>query len=212
LVALALVGCVESGPASGPPLAFDENTSPLSGKYSGSDAGYLVMTLAARSDTSYTAYDMAFRTKDGSARGSVWWGQTNMFDRRKLDIDDGQEKAIVDVRRLPPGDYEIVNFDVDLVGGVARSTWRSKKDFSIPFTIAPGRATYVGEFLAVRINGKNFFGMTVPNGAYFVLADKAEREIALAKQKEPGIAEVTSAVGDPKIIGNPLISDHIYSP
>jgi hypothetical protein len=50
LLLLLLAGCVESGPAPGPALL--EDAGPLSGKYSGADAGYLVMTVAARADTS----------------------------------------------------------------------------------------------------------------------------------------------------------------
>jgi hypothetical protein len=199
---LLVVSCVEAGPSSG---VLSGNSGPLSGKYEGADAGYLVVALAAKAGTSYDSYTLMFRSKDRSAQGRVWWGQGNMFDRRKLDVDDGKEKGIVDVRRLPPGDYEIFNFNVFMNGGTIQKSWRSAQDFSIPFTIAPGRAAYIGEFMAVKVMGENIFGMSLLDGAYFVLSDKADRDVGAVKEREPGLSEVTNAVVDANTVGNPLI-------
>jgi hypothetical protein len=204
---LLLAGCVNDGPASGlPGNNFLDNGKPLSGKYAGADAGYLITAVAARSDTSYDYYMLRYRTKDRSDSAGIWWGQENIYDRRKLDIDDGKETGIVDVRRLPPGAYEIFNFEIMLNGGMMHTKWFSKQNFSVPFTIEPGKATYIGEFMAVRLTGKSWVGLSEPNGAYFVLSDKAERDVVIAKQKESGLSEVTSAVVDPNTLGNPLIS------
>jgi hypothetical protein len=210
LTLLLLAGCVEAGPASGPNSDFFANAGPLSGKYTGADAGYLITTVAARLDTGYDSYNLNFRKKDRSTESNVWWGQSNMFDRRKLDIDDGKERGIVEVRRLPPGDYEFFNYRISRNGGTVQEWWTSKQDFSIPFTIKPGQATYVGEFMAIELHAKNLFGMTVQDGAYFVLSDKTERDVVIAKQKESGVSEVTSAVVDPNTIGNPLISATVH--
>lgn len=205
LLVLALAGCVTSGPASGPPGDAIFANSATSGKYAGTDAGYLILALTAQKGTAYTDYTIFFRKKDHSISGSVWWGQGNTFDQRKLDINDSLETGIIDVRRLPPGDYEIFNFLVHMNGGMYQESWGSKQEFSIPFTIMPGRATYVGEFDAVKLTGSNLLGMTVPAGAYFVLSDKNARDVSIARQKEPALTDVDSAVLDPKTINNPLI-------
>lgn len=201
LAFLFLGGCVSAGSTSGP-LG---SSGPLGGKYDGADAGYLILTLGAQAGTAYSDYAIFFRKRDGSASGSIWWGQGNMFDRRKLDIDDNKEKALVDVRRLPPGDYEVFNFDVHMNGGTIQESWRARRNFSIPFTIAPGGATYLGEFIAVKLTGHNFFGMAVPDGAYFLLSDKAERDLPVARLKEAGLAEASDAFVDPKNLDNPLL-------
>jgi hypothetical protein len=202
LFALLITGCVSSGPASGPPvIGFTENPT-LSGKYSGADAGYLIMSLAARKGIRFNGYSILFRKADRSADGAVWWGQDSPYDQRKLDINDSNETGVVDVRRLPPGDYEIFNYDIDWVGGLGRRNWKSKQDFSIPFTIKSGQATYVGEFMAAPVEQHGLLpSMPADDELYFVLANKADRDIAIAKQKEASINEVSGADVTPSTIG-----------
>lgn len=66
--------------------------------------------------------------------------------------------------------------------------------------------------LCRRIDGgglkgeKGFLGARSPLGAYFVLTDKSDRDVPIAKQKEPGIGEVVSAVIDPAALANPMIT------
>jgi hypothetical protein len=207
LLPLLVAGCIGSGSVSGPPADSIFNTGPLSGKYPGADAGYLVVTIAAQTDTLYDDYWIYFRRKDRSADNQIWWGQQNPVDQRKLDIKNDKEEGMVDVRRLPPGDYEIFNFQVHRNAGYLQTWWGSKQDFSIPFSIIAGRATYVGELMAVGLKGeKGFLGARSPLGAYFVLTDKSDRDVPIAKQKEPGIGEVVSAVIDPAALANPMIT------
>jgi hypothetical protein len=179
----------------------------LSGNYQGADAGHLVMSLAARIDTKYTSYDWSFRRKDHSSDSLIRWQQRGVFGLTEPEIKDDLETGIVEVRRLPPGEYEIYNFKIARITGVLDSYWSSRQDFSIPFTIFPGKATYIGEFMAVKIPGTNLFGQEVGDGGYFILSSKAERDLALARQKQPGLGEVVTTIVNPASIGNPLITD-----
>jgi hypothetical protein len=194
LTLLMVTGCVETGPASGPPASVLFPPGPLAGKYSGADGGYLVTTLAAEKGSKWDQYSLSLRKIDRSIAGELWWGPANMLDRRQPDVDDGREIALVDVRRLPPGDYEIFNFDIDQNPG---GRWQAKPDFSARFTISPGRTTYVGEFLAIRQMGKNLLGMAAPAGVHFVLSDRAERDIPIARRKDPNLPELTDSGFDP---------------
>jgi hypothetical protein len=157
LLPLLVAGCIASGSVSGPPADSIFNTGPLSGKYAGTDAGYLVVTIAAQTDTLYDDYWIYFRRKDRSADNQIWWGQQNPVDQRKLDIKNDKEEGMVDVRRLPPGDYEIFNFQVHRNAGYLQTWWGSKQDFSIPFSIIAGRATYVGELMAGGLKARKDF-------------------------------------------------------
>jgi hypothetical protein len=90
----------------------------------------------------------------------VLWGQDNVFDDRKLDFDEGTKMRIVDVIWLPPGDDELYNFrpvsQAFYVGfRKTRRAFKSKEDFSLPFTIRPCAGTYIGELLAVGIKGQD---------------------------------------------------------
>jgi hypothetical protein len=175
--------------------------------YEGPDAGVLVTSLGAKTGTVYNGYNLFYRMKNRSpdGDGTIWWGQANILEGRKLDIDNGGETGIVDVRRLPPGEYEIFNFRVFYNGGNVQKNFSSKQDFSIPFSIRPGRTTYIGEFIAVGVQGQNIFGFSILDGAYFTVADRRERDITIARQKHPNLGEVQSAVVDPKLVGNPFI-------
>jgi hypothetical protein len=189
---LVLMGC--EGPQSG--LFGIGNWGPLAGDYAGADSGYLIMSLTARRWSPFGhVFSIMFRRRDGSATGTVWWGRLDVLTSwQPRDIRDGKRKesGIVDVRRLPPGDYEVYNFEIRWEGG---DTQTAEAGFSIPFSIAPGRATYVGNFMAVEAAG----------GAYFVLSDEASRDIPIARKKEPGLGEVTSDVVDASTMRNPFI-------
>jgi hypothetical protein len=157
--------------------------------YAGPDAGVLVTSLGAKTGTVYNGYNLFYRKKNHAPDGDgmIWWGQASILEGHKLDIDTGSETGIVDVRRLPPGEYEIFNFRVFYNGGNVQKHFSSKTDFSIPFSIRPGRATYIGEFIAVGVQGENIFGFSIPDGAYFTVSNRGERDIAIARQKYPGL-------------------------
>lgn len=210
LVLLLLVGCTTSGSTSDPPGTSAFDIGSLSGKYAGSDAGSLVIAIAAQDGTRYDDYWLYFRKKDRSAEGEIWWGQQNPFDHRKLDINDNKEEGIVDIRRLPPGDYEIFNYQAHINSAPLQGRWKAKSDFSIPFTIAAGRATYIGEMMAVEIGSeKPFLGSRKHEGAYFVLTDKSARDVPIARTKEPNVGEVAITVVDPNSLANPAITDSV---
>ena len=173
--------------------------------YKGDDAGYLVTSVAAQAGTVYDAYSFYFRNKDGSVKSRIWWGQQNIFDSRKPDFNDTAESGVVDIRKLPPGNYEIYNFDVFYNGGYVQSNFRPEQDFSIPFVIQPAQTTSIGEYRAVGLRGRNIFGLPLRAGAYFLVSDKSQRDIPMAKVKNAAIGEVHIEVVDPSSVGNPLI-------
>jgi len=106
--------------------------------------------------------------------------------------------------RLPPGDYEIYNFHIFHDAGTVQRSFGSKQDFSIPFTIRRGGGTYIGEFLAVGSQGQNIFGMPLPAGGYCVVSNRGDRDIPIAKRKEPALRDVVSAVAGLRSVGNPI--------
>jgi len=99
----------------------------------------------------------------------------------------GKEVGRVLVKHLKPGDYEIFGFQIS-VGALFLTP---KKEVSLPFTIKPGESTYIGDFAAV-----GEFSLGTLNDGYFVLTDQQERDLAIARTKEPQLAPVTVAVAD----------------
>jgi len=211
LAMTGLGGCSHAGPQSGPDAWL--HNSRLDGSYKGADAGTLITALTAETGTGFTSLSLIFRRRDGSDLSRVYWGQKDNFDLRPLDIVTATETGVLDVRPLPPGDYEIFNYDCFTYrGAVSRNVYMDFSDnfsakgaFSIPFTIQPGRATYVGAFRAIAVPAKNLIGMTVTGGAYFILTDQRERDTALARGQMPQLGPVDDAVIEPASAGSNMI-------
>ena len=180
-------------------------TNPTAGKHSGSDAGYLVVGLAAYDTMESRAiqYTLDYRRVESSDTGSVSFSPKKKLElmpflNRKTDFEDGNEMDVVEVRRLPPGKYELFKVDGALYGGVIQWRWQSKNSFSIPFTIETGNATYVGHFQGHSTSVRSFvsLGAPLPSGAYFVVSNQSDHDLQIARKKVATFQEVKSAVPD----------------
>ena len=83
-------------------------TNPPAGKHSGSDAGYLVVGLAAYDTMESRAiqYTLDYRRVESSDTGSVSFSPKKKLElmpflNQKTDFEDGNEMGVVEVRRLP---------------------------------------------------------------------------------------------------------------
>src|SRR5947207_1186170 len=75
------------------------------------------------------------------------------FSGSPIDVQDGRLRATVATRRLLPGRYEIYGATVMEYMGM-QVYYSDKRPFSFPFEIEPGKATYLGEFLAYPVRGE----------------------------------------------------------
>lgn len=163
--------------------------------YTGPDAGRVVLGIGAAAGTSYSSYSLFFRKRDvpggaeKAAQGRFAYFQTNIFFKQVADYQSPAESGVVLVHSLPPGEYEIFNFDVFLNGGTIQNNFGSRTDFSIPFKVRPGLTTYLGNYQANKLTGKNLLGLSIPAGAVFLVTDRLESEMSIAQTK------ATSALG-----------------
>lgn len=149
------------------------------------------------------SYQLKIRKVGGTPVGTFGCSH-NAFDLHANDFSALSHFGYVTVEKLPPGNYEVYSYDV---------RWREGKDknmamtsaapFSIPFTIEAGKTTYLGNFGAVGFKAKNGWGRSEPAGAYFVVANKAQRDIGIAKKKMPQIGPVSNATPDPATLNIP---------
>lgn len=93
------------------------------------------------------------------------------------EFSDG-EAGVVKVMKFAPGTYEFYS----VTFGNHLHQWTSDAHFSLPFTIEAGKTTYLGDFAAVPVLEDDEL-----EGAYFVVTDKHERDIAIAKRKDPAL-------------------------
>jgi hypothetical protein len=121
------------------------------------------------------------------------------------------ETGVVRVKCLEPGRYELDRLVEDAGGAVVGYAYYARKfekHAALMFDIQAGRSTYLGNFKVVGVGEKNIFGVSVPAGARYIVQDKSERDLAIARKKDPGIAEVDVAVPDVASLNDAAFSSH----
>jgi hypothetical protein len=182
---LGLAGCASDGPS-----------------YAGQDAGFLVASIGAQPEVNFPNYKFRFRSRDHKYEGSIRLpGNFESLVGSNGDFEASTKWGVVTVARLAPGDYEIFNYNIGM-NGVG---FFAGKDFSIPFVIKPGEATYVGEYIALTAVERTL-GVMQPMPPFgFLLSDEQERDLHVARARVPEIAKapVTKAVPDPRLVKAP---------
>lgn len=132
-----------------------------------------------------------------------------LFSPRPKDLDyRGREAGRVFVKSLPPGRYEIYDFGFRGTLIVASVEWSSERPFSIPFTVNPGEATYIGNIARAPSLGTSLEPQLGAVG-YFVISDQSERDLAIARVKAPELPEVRIEVADVSTLGHPMFHSAI---
>lgn len=138
-------------------------------------------------------------------RGAMVCDCVGFFNPRPSNLDyRGREAGRVFVRQLPPGRYEIYDFGFRGTIVVANIEWSSSTPFAIPFTINPGETTYIGNFARAPSLGTSL-EPTLGAVGYFVVSDQSERDLAIARTKEPALPPVRLEVTDVAPLGHPMM-------
>ncbi len=132
------------------------------------------------------------------------------FWRAKIsdpDYDTGYETGKVQIQHLQPGDYEVYTLAFNGSIVAASLHWYPTKPFSIPFTIKSGQATYIGNFARAPSLGTPLAAQLDAAG-YFVVSDKRERDLEIARKKLPDLGPVAVSVTDVSQFGTPILMSH----
>jgi hypothetical protein len=170
-------------------------------EYRKHDAGYLVISMSGGRDMKYKPIVMFYTSLDGSEHGSVRYDKPDILNplSHRPDFREPDETGVVVVRSLKPGRYVFDSF---------LTHWTNKSfdaHFKMPFEIRPGETTYVGNFRFVEKPGQGFTGFAQARDVYFVVRDKARRDMAIAVRKEnPPHGPVTNMVPDVAMLNSPL--------
>src|ERR1700722_4299905 len=174
--------------------------------YSGDDAGFMVIAMGSGTsiESRAVSYTLQFRKKGSPEIGTVSFTPHRPavpFVGTKRDFDEPNETGFVDVRKLAPGDYEFYGISAAMYGAL-QWRWQPDDEFSIPFTIFPGVATYLGDFRGVSTSRRSALslGAPLPTGAYFVVSNRADRDLPIARRKAPKLDQVNPAVPTEAVI------------
>jgi len=180
--------------------------------YSGPGAGKAVIGMGAITGTSYSSYSLLFRRVDQRSLpadqqqvGRIIFFQKNIFYAKKPDYGNQSEEGVVLVQSLPAAEYEIFNFDIFFNAGTVQKNFSSREPFSIPFTVEVGKTTYLGNYQANGIIGKNIFGISLPAGAVFAITNRAHDDLRMAHGKDALIStDAKDETPTAKSIGSPF--------
>ncbi|MBP6011000.1 MAG: hypothetical protein KBA31_02130 [Alphaproteobacteria bacterium] len=172
------------------------------GAYEGPNGGFVVASVAVRSDTLFSIVRLDVRRRGGGDEGLIFYANDPLLPGPKADFDTAASRGAVGSVRVAPGEYELYNF----LASYGNTDYSAKQDFSIPFTVDAGGITYIGEYTFAAIYGENFFGMTVPAGPLLSIADQQARDIAVVRARLPeaAAAKVRTAVPDPRQLNLPF--------
>lgn len=176
--------------------------------YAGADGGYLVYAVGTIALGMHFDFPYRRTALPDGAPANDWKGKISptvggaIYLKIKNPDFEGRESGHVVVRRLPPGDYVIDNFAFYGSSPMgAAYDWSSAKPFAIRFTIRPGQATYIGSFMRAVSLGTPLEPQLGAAG-FFVVADRAGRDLPIARTRLPAACEVTAQVTDVDAFGN----------
>lgn len=178
--------------------------------YKGADAGVLIYAAGSIGPESNFKF---FYRKVGAPSGyrgfggdgSIYYDTRSLFISRPADF-TGHEDGQVVTTRLEPGSYEVYTYKIVAGAYGGEIDWGpAHGDFSIPFTIETGKATYIGDFAGIRLSGEGAFGSKTVEGGLIIVTDKHERDIPIAQKQMPNLPPVTVSVMDVSKLGEPAL-------
>lgn len=181
--------------------------------YSGTDVGYAVIGIGAKSYTNYDTYKLLFRRIGEEHIGGMFrylpnfpLSLKNLFRNNIKGYKTAEEAGIVEIAAIPAGRYELVNFFVTNYHYMLPLVYGSPQDFSIPFEIKPGAVVYLGNYQANQIGKTNFHG-PAKSGAFFIVENRFAKDLAIAKMLDTSlpIENAWDATPDVKQVNNPFM-------
>ena len=182
----------------------------INSDYRGADAGTLIFSTGSVFPMNFTFYyRKAGQGTDPTSifgAGEIDCACVGFWHAQMSDPDyvGPPETGKVFVQHLPPGDYEVYTYGFSGTIIVASVSWSPRKVFSLPFSIKPGQATYIGNFVRGPSLGTKL-EPTLGAAGFFMISDKHERDIEIARRRDPGLPPVTVSVTDVSNMGDPMI-------
>lgn len=183
-------------------------------QYDGADGGYLVYSVGTirigmQFTFPYRRIASADETPTADWKGEISPKMGGAWTMKAKNPDfQGFETGQIIVRRLLPGRYQIANFGFSGsgIGGVSY-VWSSARPFALDFTVRAGRATYIGSFMRSP-TPKEELRSTLGYAGYFLIADRSERDLPIARAKQPSLPDAIIEVTDVEAFGHPALRSH----
>ena len=124
-------------------------------------------------------------TRSDEVHGSIGSRGKFLTNKHTEDFSWVEGTGTVFAISLPEGKYEFYQYFLHQNSGNIQATYQATSEFSIPFEVRAGRATYVGEVRAVNLFAKNMFGIKLADGARWEMHDAFARDEPILKTRFP---------------------------
>ncbi len=155
----------------------------------GQPTGYLVgavgIVASGPNDSPAARNTLRIRSVETGAILDLNFSGNSLVLFSSTDIREGDNKAALFRKPLPPGEYEIFKAYFYMSNGYVEETFENAESFSLPLRIEAGQELYIGEFIASGIKSKNMLGMRSTTGYRFDIRDRSARDFPLLKAKFP---------------------------
>ena len=129
------------------------------------------------SENPFYLNELYFRSLDGSTAGNISFTATDL-SAQETHYTTGPERGSAFALELPAGNYEFYDLKFLRNDGGGQWGWRSRDEFSLPFVVEDGRASYLGSFIA---HGQG------EGAGFFRVADRFDRDRTLIAELHPEI-------------------------
>lgn len=191
-------------------LATPALAAPKSADYAGADGGYLVYGVGTIQFGMHFGFPYRPVSLPEGVAAKPWKGEIQptvggaIYLKIKNPDFEGRESGHVVVRRLPPGEYVIDDFSFGGQLAGMSYAWSSATPFAIRFTIRPGEAIYIGSYMRAISAGTPLEPQLGAAG-FFVIADRSERDLPIARTRLPPAIAITPQVTDVDAFGSPAL-------
>jgi hypothetical protein len=154
--------------------------------------GKVIFALGMDPTANYRFAYLYLRMRNGQDHDYFSYHRDDTIFSSDRDFDDQTENGIVKILSLAAGEWGIVSYSA--YAGVTQ--YMPRDDIFVPFTVSSGQTIYVGDYELVTRVGKNWLGMKLEYDPRFIVTDKSQRDVAIAKRKDPNVGDVVVAVPD----------------
>jgi hypothetical protein len=150
-----------------------------------------------RKGTFYRRYDLLARNLETNEQLRFQYTDDG-FAVTKVDFREDPTEAALIALPLPAGRYAIEDFQ--FIGTNLRfqeTRTEAPGRFSLPFDVKAGQTTYIGQYLVVPVISWRFLGAKGVREIVWEIADRRERDLALARQRLPEAMSVAVIIAVP---------------